>query len=1276
MAIRTDQFTNSLTVVDTVTANASLSLVPQGTGSVSIPGTGQNLAVRSQQINMWSANGTPTLTGNASIAPDGTTTATQIAFTTAGNGVYIFPSLVNGATATYSMYVKNVTSANSVRIGADFNPTTGNVIVDVTTGIITTVGASVTSSSITAVGNGWYRVVMSFAPTTSGISSFIIYNNSGVAQTLLVWGAQAELSSTVGTYVPTTASPIYGTPSLSFSGVSGLGLQSDGSLYASSAGTGNVRLYTNNVGAEQFRVSHTASAVNFLQVTGGTVGTTNTTISAQGSDSSVGITMAMKNNGSLGVTGAGGTNFLVTPVYTTGPAVNYLRVRGGPAGNAAILDVQGIETNAALALQSKGTGAIDLAAGSAGVNISNGTTVTAITLTSGGSGYTSVPLVTISAPTTVGGVQATAQALVYVWSNPITSAGTGYTVGNTLTAVGGTGTPYSFTVSTINGSGGVTGVSIVGYGAYTVTPTNPVTFTGGSGSGFTSNMSWIVGTPVTITNAGSGYVEQPSVTFSGGGTGLATAYAVVGTTQAIKTLGLALDFYSPSGRSFQVQNSPNSNPVNFLSVVPNSTGQPPYISSAGTDTNIPFYFFTKGTGGFELLTGGGRQLLVSNTASAVNYVQVTGSATSGIPAISAQGSDADIDLAVNAKSNRSVRLSNGNGLAARFYGGINSMTLAGSGAGVAPELSVFGSDTNIDLKFSTKGTGSHVFNTGNGKQFQIADATTLSGTYTLASRDITNNVQLLGVAGGAANFGLYAANGGSVRIYTAAGLLEQQLVIPPTTSAVNYVQIKGGATGIAPIVQALGSDTNIPLVLQPKGTGALQAQQTDSTATGGNARGINAVDWQTSRTAASQVASGQYSVIGGGLGNINNSTAGVIAGGAGNQVGGTYAGVLSGISNIANGFGSAIGAGYTNTAAGFFNFIGTGYTNTGTSGSAVTTQSGTMNGTTAVTLSASNASIKVGQLVIGTSITTFPHTYVAAVSGTSLTLSQVASGSSTSTLSFYTPHGVVIGGGNNIASGSYSFVGAGGDAGTATNRNVASGFYSTVTGGRNNTASGTGSFIGGGGVFSDQLANLYPQTASGIASSILGGLNNQATGSYSTVLGGLSNLANSAGSVAFGQLATTRSIVGNLSFSSCEGSIAYTLGVSQTSTLTIAVQTTDATATVLRSTTAAAGTTNQVILPNNSAYFFTGEVVAGVTGGGNTKGWTIEGVIKRGANAASTALVGTPTVTSMYADVGAATWTIALSADTTNGGLAVTFTGQLATTIRVVAQIRTTEMTF
>jgi len=196
---------------------------------------------------------------------------------------------------------------------------------------------------------------------------------------------------------------------------------------------------------------------------------------------------------------------------------------------------------------------------------------------------------------------------------------------------------------------------------------------------------------------------------------------------------------------------------------------------------------------------------------------------------------------------------------------------------------------------------------------------------------------------------------------------------------------------------------------------------------------------------------------------------------------------------------------------------------------------------------------------------------------------------------------------------------------------------SVVVGGTSNSSSGVDSFIGGGD----------NHIASGLTSAIIGG-----------------------------RQGTTRGLSGYHAFPACYNPIANLSGVSQSGLLVLGRQTTDATATVITSDNNAASTTNQVILPNNSAYYFRGEVVSGVTGGGNTKGWFIEGVIKRGANAASTALVGTPTVTSSYADAGASTWTIAVTADTTNGGLAVTFTGQASTTIRTVAQIRTTEMTY
>jgi hypothetical protein len=489
-------------------------------------------------------------------------------------------------------------------------------------------------------------------------------------------------------------------------------------------------------------------------------------------------------------------------------------------------------------------------------------------------------------------------------------------------------------------------------------------------------------------------------------------------------------------------------------------------------------------------------------------------------------------------------------------------------------------------------------------------------------------------------------------------------------------------------VAGLGLQSDGSLYVSPAGTGAIQAQATTSTATGGNARGANAVDWQTSRTNANNVASAQNSFIGGGISNRDNGAYGALVGGNSNTVNASYGAVVGGNANSASGGDYAtVVSGNSNSANGYYNFIGSGFTNSGTSGSAVTTQSATMNGTTAVTLSGSNGSIKVGQYITGTSIA--GQTYVAAISGTSLTLSQAASGSSTSTLSFYTPHGVVVGGGNNQATGSYSFIGGGGDAGTAANRNVASGDWSVVGGGIKNTASGIGAVVGGGGYLG---GSTYANTASGNIASVVGGIQNTASAQGSIVGGGFANTAsanyaivgagsgntaNSTGAAIIGGYnGTARSIVGIHVFPACSSPISGASGVSQISQLVLGRQTTDATATVITSDNNAASGTNQVILPNNSAYYFRGTVVAGVTGGGNTKGWYIEGVIKRGSGVGTTALVGTPTVMSSYADVGAATWAITATADTTNGGLAITFTGQAATTIRCVAKIETTECTY
>lgn len=235
------------------------------------------------------------------------------------------------------------------------------------------------------------------------------------------------------------------------------------------------------------------------------------------------------------------------------------------------------------------------------------------------------------------------------------------------------------------------------------------------------------------------------------------------------------------------------------------------------------------------------------------------------------------------------------------------------------------------------------------------------------------------------------------------------------------------------------------------------------------------------------------------------------------------------------------------------------------------------------------------------------------------------------------------------------------------NANSATGTDSSVFGGNNNLSSSANSTIVGGGSCS----------SSGPYSSVLGGFGNTASGLYSSVVGGTSNTANSSYTAAIGgSAATTRSIIGNFVTAASDTPVSGNAGSQQLGRLLLGRQTTDGTPTVLRSNTATASTTNQVILPNNSAYAFEGTVIANVTGGGDTSGWKFEGAIKRGANAASTTLVAAVTPTVIAQDAGASAWVVAVTADTTNGGIAVTVTGAAATTIRWVCKIETTEVTY
>lgn len=344
----------------------------------------------------------------------------------------------------------------------------------------------------------------------------------------------------------------------------------------------------------------------------------------------------------------------------------------------------------------------------------------------------------------------------------------------------------------------------------------------------------------------------------------------------------------------------------------------------------------------------------------------------------------------------------------------------------------------------------------------------------------------------------------------------------------NWTEAKSTASPNATVpaisFTATSSETDIDAVLAAKGGGATLAQTPNGAAAGGNKRGASATDWQKSRSAAAEVASGTGSTISGG----SSNTASV-----------SYSTVGGGISNKATNSYATVGGGNLNTASG------------------------------------TNATVGGGEV--------------------------------------------------NEASGTAATIG-GGSANNATSTNTA------VAGGASNNATARGAAIAGG----------ESNTASGEYSSINGGLQGTARGSYG------------AEARASGRFSTA--------------------GDAQRERFIQRRATTDATATVLSNDGAAPAAATSIVLPNNSAYGFRGRLIARNAGNGDCSHWEFKGTIRRGANAAATALVSSVTPAVVAQDAGASTWAVSVTADTTNGGLTITVTGVAATNIKWVADVETVEV--
>lgn len=109
---------------------------------------------------------------------------------------------------------------------------------------------------------------------------------------------------------------------------------------------------------------------------------------------------------------------------------------------------------------------------------------------------------------------------------------------------------------------------------------------------------------------------------------------------------------------------------------------------------------------------------------------------------------------------------------------VNGLTFTASATGVGVTIGASGSDSNINLILSPKGTG-------------------------LIDTDASN-----------------------ILIDTGQGIVDEnsneQLLFSTTSSAVNNLQVANAATGNGPTLSAVGGDTNVPINITPKGSGAVK----------------------------------------------------------------------------------------------------------------------------------------------------------------------------------------------------------------------------------------------------------------------------------------------------------------------------------------------------------------------------------------------------------------------------------------------------------------------
>lgn len=256
-------------------------------------------------------------------------------------------------------------------------------------------------------------------------------------------------------------------------------------------------------------------------------------------------------------------------------------------------------------------------------------------------------------------------------------------------------------------------------------------------------------------------------------------------------------------------------------------------------------------------------------------------------------------------------------------------SVVGRSAGTAGALALIAASADGTVLKRTAGAltfGAVVLGTDTSGNYAGGDAAGGNATAANALKSATTTVNVSAAAAPTSGQVLTATGPSAATWQTPAGGLSYFTEAQSTTSP-NDTTYDSSLT-------ATGTATNIDATLKPKGNGAVLAQIPDGTSTGGNKRGTNAVDWQTKRSNAAQVASGTSSVVNGGermgatntcsyaLGGFQSTSSGQYAGVGGQNCGASGDNSFAvGQSNTSSGANSAAVGGFNNAANGQFSDV-------------------------------------------------------------------------------------------------------------------------------------------------------------------------------------------------------------------------------------------------------------------------------------------------------------------------------------------------------------------